>query len=98
MKGFYELKDGAHHAHGAPQILESSLEQGTLDELVKTECEGRTDMKKGELPGGFWVAFKDDKTALLCHLETDKDPAPPARDLQIDPQEVRPVRGRSRAW
>jgi hypothetical protein len=50
MKGFYDFK----HQHGAPQIMESEMAVGNVDDAVKGQCEGRGEVQKGTLPGGGW--------------------------------------------
>jgi len=56
MPRFYSLEGG----HGGPQILEeTSGTPGTVDEDVKAQCEGRSDIKKDTLSnGGFWFTCK----------------------------------------
>jgi hypothetical protein len=59
MQHFYGFKDGGHMAHNAPQISETEMSAGTVDDAVKSRCEGRSDVQKGTLAGnGFWVTCK----------------------------------------
>src|SRR5438477_81161 len=56
MKGFYDFKASGRNAHGAPQIMESEMSLGTVDEAVKNHCEGLEVTGKDALPaGGYWV-------------------------------------------
>jgi hypothetical protein len=62
---FYDFKDGGRTAHNAPQIMESEMPAGTVDDMAKSRCEGRSDIQKGTLPGnGFWVTCKGESKMM----------------------------------
>jgi hypothetical protein len=70
MKGFYDFKDNGHMAHGAPQIMESDMPAGTVDDAVKSECDGRTDVQKGTFgANGWWVTCKGE-SKMMKGLQT----------------------------
>jgi hypothetical protein len=76
MAGFYELK-----GHGHPQIMESHSTAQSADEIVKTWCEGRTDVQKGTLTGGAWVTCKGE-SKMMKGVTTTKIIVNVAKDAQ----------------
>ena len=60
MAGFYEFKGG----RGAPQVMESPIGVGNVDDAVKGHCEGRTEIQKGTLPTGFWLTCKGESQMI----------------------------------
>ena len=72
MKGFYDFEDSGHMAHGAPQIMESDMAADKLDDAVKTECEGRTDVQKGTIgTNGWWLTCKGE-SKMMKGVQTTK--------------------------
>ncbi len=61
MKGFYELEGG----RGGPQIMEAPVAAGTGEQMIKSACEGRTELKQGTLPGGgYWFTCKGESKMI----------------------------------
>jgi hypothetical protein len=68
MKGFYDFKGG----RGGPQIMESEMGIGTLDETIKNHCDGRTVTGKDALPGGgYWLTCKGE-SKMVKGVQTTK--------------------------
>jgi hypothetical protein len=68
MKGFYDFKGG----RGGPQIMESQMPPGTLDDAVKNDCDGRTVTGKDALPGGGWWLTCKGESKMVKGVQTTK--------------------------
>lgn len=67
MDGFFELAGGRPH----PQIMVSPIKPPSLDELVKSGCEGRTEVQKETLPGGgVFVSCKGESKMMKGVITT----------------------------
>src|SRR5205809_251697 len=60
MKGFYSFKGG----RGGPQIMESEMAPGAVDDGVKSQCEGRSDVQKGTVGSGWWLTCKGESKMI----------------------------------
>jgi len=60
MQGFYGFKGG----RGGPQIMESQMAPGTVDDAAKTACEGRSDVQKGAVGSGWWLTCKGESKMM----------------------------------
>jgi hypothetical protein len=66
MKGFYGFK----HQHGAPQIMESPIPAPSIDEIVKSRCEGREVVSKEALPSGGAIVTCKGESKMVKGITT----------------------------